>query len=38
MFEDPEPAAAGILFAWNYYDEVVPKLRQHGWNGALIEP
>jgi SAM-dependent methyltransferase len=38
MFEDPEPAAAGILFAWNYYDEVVPKLRQRGWNGALIEP
>ena len=38
MFEDPEPAAAGILFAWNYYDEVVPKLRERGWHGELIEP
>jgi SAM-dependent methyltransferase len=38
MFEDPEPADAGILFAWNYYDEVVPKLRARGWQGELIEP
>lgn len=38
MFDDPEPAAAGILFAWNYSDEVVPKLRERGWQGELIEP
>jgi SAM-dependent methyltransferase len=38
MFDDPEPADAGILFAWNYYDEVVPKLRERGWSGELIEP
>jgi len=38
MFDDPEPADAGILFAWNYRDEVVPKLRERGWDGELIEP
>ena len=27
MFHDPKPADAAILFAWNYYDEIVPKLR-----------
>jgi SAM-dependent methyltransferase len=38
MFSDPEPADAGILFAWNYHDEIVPKLRERGWHGELIEP
>jgi len=38
MFDDPEPATAALLFAWNYYDEVVPKLRAKGWHGELIEP
>ncbi|MGH9269129.1 MAG: class I SAM-dependent methyltransferase, partial [Acidimicrobiales bacterium] len=38
MFHDPRPADAGILFAWNYYDEVVPKLRQRGWEGQVILP
>ena len=38
MFEDPEPADAGILFAWNYADEVIPKLRERGWHGEIIFP
>lgn len=38
MFDDPEPAGAGILFAWNYRHEIAPKLRQRGWHGELIEP
>ncbi len=38
MFEDPEPADAGVLFAWNYADEVVPKLRERGWHGEIILP
>ena len=38
MFEDPRPADAGILFAWNYYDEVVPKLRKRGFKGKILLP
>lgn len=38
MFEDPEPADAGVLFSWNYYDEIVPKLRAGGWSGEVILP
>ncbi len=38
MFEDPRPADAGILFAWNYYDEVVPKLRARGFKGEILLP
>jgi hypothetical protein len=38
MFEDPRPADAGILFAWNYYDELVPKLRQRGFAGEILLP
>ena len=38
MFEDPRPADAGILFAWNYYDEIVPKLRKRGFQGTIIRP
>ena len=38
MFEDPSPADAGILFAWNYHDEIVPKLRGRGWNGEILLP
>jgi len=38
MFEDPKPADAGILFSWNYYEEIVPKLRARGWNGEIILP
>jgi hypothetical protein len=38
MFEDPRPADAGILFAWNYYDEIVPKLRARGFAGEIVLP
>lgn len=38
MFTDPRPADAAILFAWNYYDEIVPKLRAKGYQGAFLEP
>lgn len=38
MFEDPRPADAGILFAWNYYDEIVPKLRHRGFKGEILLP
>ncbi|MCA1554425.1 MAG: class I SAM-dependent methyltransferase [Chloroflexi bacterium] len=38
MFTDARPADAGILFAWNYYDEVVPKLRARGWQGEVLLP
>ncbi len=38
MFEDPRPADAAVLFAWNYYDEAVPKLRARGWQGEVICP
>jgi hypothetical protein len=38
MFRDPRPADAGILFSWNYYDEIVPKLRAAGFQGDVICP
>jgi len=38
MFQDPQPADAGILFAWNYYDEIVPKLRERGFKGEILLP
>ncbi len=38
MFEDNRPADAAILFAWNYYDEVVPKLRARGFAGEVVLP
>jgi SAM-dependent methyltransferase len=38
MFTDPRPADAAVLFAWNYYNETVPKLRARGWNGEVICP
>jgi len=38
MFDDPRPADAGILFAWNYYEEIVPKLRQRGFRGEVLLP
>jgi SAM-dependent methyltransferase len=38
MFEDLQPADAGILFAWNYYDEIVPKLRKRGFKGRILQP
>lgn len=38
MFADARPADAVILFAWNYYDEVVPKLRKREFRGEVIAP
>jgi methylation protein EvaC len=38
LFTDPEPADAGILFAWNYADEIVPKLRDRGFTGEIVTP
>jgi len=38
MFDDPRPADAAVLFAWNYQDEIVPRLRQRGFNGEIILP
>jgi hypothetical protein len=36
MFEDTPDAA--ILFAWNYYDEIAPKLKARGFAGQLLRP
>lgn len=38
MFRDPLPPDAGILFSWNYYDEIVPKLRARGFAGEVLCP
>lgn len=38
MFKDTQPADAAVLFAWNYADEVVPKLRERGFRGEIILP
>lgn len=38
MFDDPRPADAAVLFAWNYQDEIVPRLRQRGFTGEIILP
>lgn len=38
MFDDPLPADAAVLFAWNYQDEIVPRLRKRGFAGEIILP
>jgi hypothetical protein len=38
MFTDERPADAGILFAWNYRDEIEPKLRARGFQGEIVCP
>lgn len=38
MFDDPRPPDAAMLFAWNYADEVVPKLRARGFQGEIYTP
>ncbi len=38
VFSDPEPADAAILFAWNYHDEIIPKMRRRGFKGETILP
>ena len=38
MFESARAADAGVLFAWNYHDEIMPKLRERGFQGDVILP
>lgn len=38
MFEDGRPTDAAILFAWNYYDEIVPKLQKREFHGEILLP
>lgn len=38
MFTDDPGPDAGILFAWNYRDEIVPKLRGRGFEGEILQP
>jgi C-methyltransferase C-terminal domain/Methyltransferase domain/Putative zinc binding domain len=38
VFSDPDPADAAVLFAWNFHDEIVPKLRRRGFKGEIILP
>ena len=38
MFDDPRPADAAVLFAWNYHDEIMPKLRRRGFAGEVLLP
>jgi len=38
MFSDARPADAAVLFAWNYHDEIIPRLRQRGFGGEIILP
>ena len=38
VFADKRPADAAVLFAWNYADEIVPKLRRRGFAGEIILP
>lgn len=38
MFTDSPAPDAGILFAWNYHDEIVPKLRSRGFQGEVLTP
>lgn len=38
MFDDPRPADAAVLFAWNYHDEIVPRLRKRGFAGEILLP
>ncbi len=38
MFDDGRAADAAVLFAWNYHDEIVPRLRQRGFEGEILLP
>lgn len=38
MFQERRKVDAGILFSWNYYDEIVPKLRKRGFRGKILLP
>ena len=36
LFDDPRTADAGVLFAWNYQDEIIPKLRERVREGMPV--
>ena len=38
MFDDSTPPDAGVLFSWNYHDEIMPKLRARGFDGDVLLP
>jgi hypothetical protein len=38
MFEPDRAADAAVLFAWNYHDEIMPKLRARGFDGEVLLP
>ncbi len=38
MFSDARTPDAAVLFAWNYHDEIVPRLRDRGFAGEIILP
>ena len=38
MFTDERAPDAAVLFAWNYHDEIVPRLRNRGFAGDIILP
>lgn len=38
MFSDRIRPDAAVLFAWNYQNEIVPRLRQRGFAGEIILP
>jgi SAM-dependent methyltransferase len=38
MFEPDRAPDAAVLFAWNYYDEIMPKLRARGFEGEVLLP
>jgi hypothetical protein len=38
MFSGTRSPDAAVLFAWNYQDEIVPRLRERGFAGEIILP
>lgn len=38
MFTDEQRPDAAVLFAWNYQDEIVPRLRERGFAGEILLP
>jgi SAM-dependent methyltransferase len=38
LFTGDEAVDAAVLFAWNYQDEIVPKLRARGFDAEIILP
>jgi len=38
LFEPGEAPDAAVLFAWNYHDEIIPKLQARGFSAQIILP